>query len=138
MAHIARRLLSGREKDLELIFLSAVMHPLPRSPSLVFQGGFPRKLRKEFKFGIPAFAHGGKMRTICHIAKFTSGRAPTSLIPYFDKIEFEFLRARRVEYFQPRTGWQFALPVHTHGKKREKKREFLFHLLNLRLLVIRA
>lgn len=31
-------------------------------------------------------------------------RTDMSLIPYFDKTEFEFLRARRVEYFQPQTG----------------------------------
>lgn len=77
------------------------------------------------------------MRTICHIAKFTSGRTPTSLIPYFDKIEFEFLRVRRVEYFLPPT-WMAVACLHTRARARRKKREFLFHLLNLRLLVIRA
>lgn len=39
-------LLSGWEKDLELIFLSAVVHALPRSPSLVFYGGFPGNCEK--------------------------------------------------------------------------------------------
>lgn len=84
-------------------------------------------------------AYGDKMRTICHIAKFTGGRVPTSLIPYFDKTEFEFLRVRRVEYFQPQTEWQLVCPTHTHIRACvEEKREFLFHLLNPRLLVIRA